>query len=165
LNEDQVAQIALNEAVSAAKAFGFSDNHIHLFKFHDQDAINKVNEGITLSQPIIKDADRIVLSSDNNNHVDHQATHLIAKRSAQESNLKNAEYYVYAIYNLLKIPKEKQIKVNIADYREKVYEIMKNYKTQLCLKDTRLGWETLKRKRIERFGLFKYEDMNKFYNF
>ncbi len=165
LTEEEVAQIALKEAEDAAKAFGFKKDKVHLFKFHDQEAMNNVEKGMELAKPIIKDAARIVLPSNNNNHVDHQATHLIAKNAAKELNLTTTEFYVYAIYNVLKAPREKQVKINIVPYRDKLYEIMKNYKTQLCLKDTRIGWLTLKRKRSERFGVFHFEDMNQYYNF
>jgi LmbE family N-acetylglucosaminyl deacetylase len=165
LTEEEVGKIGLREAWDAAKAFGFPDSKIHLFKFHDQDAKNRIKEGIELSKQIIKDADRIVLPSDNNNHTDHQATHTIAKKAALDLNLKNTEMYVYTIYNVNKAPLEKQIKIKIADYRDKVYDIMRHYKTQLALKDTRLGWQTLKRKRSERFGVFSIEDAGKYYNF
>jgi len=165
LTEEEVGEIGLREAWEAAKAFGFPDNNIYLFKFHDQDAKNRITEGIELSKAIIKDANRIVLPSDNNNHVDHQATHTIAKQAALDLNLQNTEMYVYTIYNINKAPLEKQIKIKIADYRDKVYDIMSLYKTQLALKDTRLGWQTLKRKRTERFGVFTLGDVGKFYNF
>ena len=115
-----------------------------------------------LSKEIIKGANRIVLPSDNNNHTDHQATHTIAKQAAIELNLNNAEMYVYAIYNVNKAPIEKHVKVKIADYRDRVYDIMSLYKTQLALKDTRLGWQTLKRKRSERFAVFSLEEAGKF---
>ncbi|MFX1407065.1 MAG: PIG-L deacetylase family protein [Promethearchaeota archaeon] len=165
LSEEEIGIIGLKEAEEAAKSFGFPKNNIHLFKFHDQDAMNQIDTGIKLAKLLIKDADRIVLPSDNNNHSDHQATHLIAKTAAKELKLNNIEFYVYAIYNVMKAPIEKQIKIKMAEYRERVYEIMKCYKTQLALKDTRLGWQTLKRKRSERFGIFKLEDAGKFYNF
>jgi len=165
LTEDQVAKIALKEAEVVAKAFGFPKNNVYFFKFHDQGAMNKIDLGVSLSKEIIKDADRIVIDSDNNNHPDHQATHTMAKRAAIELKLRNIEFYVCTLYNILKAPKEKQIKINIVDYRDKLSEIMKNYKTQLCLKDTRAGWETLKLKRTERFGIFTLEDANKYYNF
>jgi LmbE family N-acetylglucosaminyl deacetylase len=165
LTEDQIAKICLAEAKKVSKAFGFRSENVHLFEFHDQDAKNQIELGIQLVKNIITDAHRIVLPSDNNNHPDHQATHTIAKQAALELNLKETEFYVYAIYNVLKVPMEKQIKIKIAAYREKVYEIMRFYKTQLALKDTRLGWETLKRKRSERFAVFSLEDAGKFYNF
>jgi len=165
LNEDDVGKIGLEEALQVAKSFGFPRKNIHLFKFHDQDAKNQITEGVKLAQNVIKDADRIVLPSDNNNHSDHQATHTIVKKAAKECNLQNSEFYVYALYNILKAPKEKQVKINIIDYRDQLYELMKGYKTQLCLKDTRIGWQILKKKRTERFGVFTYEDMNKFENF
>ena len=166
LSEDEIAKIALKEAEQVSKDFGFSKKNVHFFRFYDQDAMNNIDYGVTLAKEIIKDADRIVLSSDNNNHVDHQATHTIVKRAAKEVNLKNTEFYVYALYNVLKAPKEKQIKIKVEQYRNRLYELMKSYKTQLCLKDTRMGWEyVLKRRRSERFGVFKFEDINKFENF
>ncbi len=166
LSEEEIAKIALKEAEEVSKDFGFSKKNVHLFKFHDQGAMNNIEYGVTLAKEIIKDADRIVLPSDNNNHVDHQATHTIAKRAAKEVNLKNAEFYVYALYNVLKAPKEKQVKIKAEQYQKRLYELMKGYRTQLCLKDTRMGWEyVLKRRRSERFGVFRFEDMNKFENF
>ncbi|MFX0074221.1 MAG: PIG-L deacetylase family protein [Candidatus Hermodarchaeota archaeon] len=165
LSEEEIGIIGLQEARIVAKVFGFPDSNVHLFKFHDQDAMNQIEKGIELSKDIIKDADRIVLPSDNNGHPDHQATHTIAKSAALELNLVSVEFYVYAIYNLMKAPMEKQVKVRISDYRFKVYEIMKNYKTQLLFKDTRLGWQTLTRKRTERFGVFSIKDIGKYYNF
>jgi len=165
MSEEEIANICLKEAKIVANAFGFPDSNVHLFKFHDQEAINQIKKGIELSKDIIKDADRIVLPSDNNNHPDHQATHSIAKRAAIELNLENVEYYVYAIYNVMKAPMDKQIKVRISDYRFRIYEIMKHYKTQLLFKDTRLGWQTLTRKRVERFGVFSLKDVGNYYNF
>ena len=165
LSDDQVGEIGLKEAKSVAKAFGFPNEAVHLFEFHDQDALNQISRGITLAKAIIYDADRIVIPSDNNNHPDHQATHTIAKEAAIKLNLVNTEFYVYAIYNIMKAPMEKQIKIRIAEYRDQIYNIMALYKTQLALKDTRMGWITLKRKRSERFGIFNLSDAGKSYNF
>jgi LmbE family N-acetylglucosaminyl deacetylase len=165
LSEEEIGKIGLEEARSVAKAFGFPDSNIHLFEFHDQNAMNQIDDGVKLSKDIIKDADRIVIPSDNNNHPDHQATHTIAKNAAIELNLINTEFYVYAIYNLMKAPMETQKKVRISEYRLKVYEIMSLYSTQLLFKDTRLGWQTLTRKRSERFGVFSLKDAGNFYNF
>jgi LmbE family N-acetylglucosaminyl deacetylase len=160
LNEDQIAEIALKEAESAAKAFGLPQNNVHLLKIHDQDAMNKIDLGVSLSKQIIPDADRIVMPGDIGSHPDHRATHIIAKRSAKELDL-NAKFYVY--YSVS--PSEKQIKVKTAEYRERLYDIMKLYKTQLCQKGTNAAWGTLKRRRSERFGVYKLEDMDKYDNF
>jgi len=165
LSEDQVGKIGLKEAKSVAKAFGFPNDAVHLFEFHDQDALNQISRGIILAKAIIYDADRILIPSDHNNHPDHQATHTIAKEAAIELNLVNTEFYVYAIYNIMKASMEKQTKIRIAEYRDQIYDIMALYKTQLTLKDTRMGWITLKRKRSERFGVFNLSDAGKFYNF
>ena len=165
LSEDKISEIALKEAEDVAKSFGFTKDTIHLFKFHDQGASNRIEDGVKLAINIIKDSNRIVLPSDSNNHVDHQATHIIAKSAAITLGLDKVEFYVYAIYNVLKVSMDKQIKVDMARYRERLYEIMGIYKTQLCLKDSNMGRETLKRRRKERFGIFHLEDANKFYNF
>ena len=60
---------------------------------------------------------------------------------------------------------ETVIKIIIADYRDRAYDILSLYKTQLALIDSRYGWLTLKRKRSERFGVFSLEDAGNFYNF
>ena len=164
ITEEKIAEIALKEAVEVAKAFGFSKNNVHLLKIHDQDAMNQIELGASLSKEVLKDAERIVMTGNKSNHPDHQATHLIAKRVAKELDLKNSEFYVYYI-NTMKVPKEKRVKIRMAEYREKLYEIMAIYKTQLCLKGTRGGWDTLKRKRTEGFGVFKFSDIDKYYNF
>ncbi len=165
LSEEEIGKIGLKEARSVAKAYGFPDSNVHLFEFHDQDAMNQIDNGVKLTKDIIKDANRIVIPGDNNNHPDHQATHNIVKKAAIELNLVDAEFYVYAIHNAQKAPLEKQIKIKIADYRVRIYEIMKLYKTQLLFKISRIGWETLMRKRSERFGVFSLKDAGKFYNF
>ncbi len=161
LGEYKVAEIALKEAVEVSKSFGFLECNTHFYKFHDQKAMNNIEFGTSLSKDIIRDSDRIVMPSDKNNHPDHQATHTMVKKAAQELNLDSAEFYIYALYNVLKIPKNKQVRIRTEQYRNRLYELMKGYKTQLCLKDTRMGWEwVLKRKRI-----FKLEDMNSCENF
>lgn len=165
LSEEEIGKIGIQEAIKVAKAFGLAESNFHLYKFHDQNAKNRIEEGIELSKEIIKDADRIVIPSDNNPHPDHQSTHTMAKRAAIDLNLSQTEFYVYGINNIIKSPKDKQIKIIIADYRDRAYDILSLYKTQLALIDSRLGWLTLKRKRSERFGVFSLEDAGKFYNF
>jgi len=164
LNDDEIAKIGLKEALDAAKAFGFVQSNIHLLNFHDQNAMNQVDLGISLSKEIIKDTDRILLPRAKDFHPDHRATHLIAKGAAKEVNLKNAEFYVYYM-NTLNVPKDKRAKVKVSEYRDKLYGIMTIYKTQICLKGTRFGWQTLKRRRSERFGVFKFDDMDKYADF
>ena len=165
LTEDKLAEIGLKEAQDAALEMGISQKNIHLLKIHDFTAINNIALAVSISKDILKETDRIVTSSDNNPHPDHQAANTIAKELAKELNLSDVEFYVYALYVALKPPKEKLTKINIVAYRDRVYEIMKRYKTQLCFVDTRNGWKYLKRKRYERFGVFSLNDIGKFYNF
>ena len=165
LTKEEIGIIGLEEARKAAKAFGFPKSNVHLFEFHDQDALHHIEEGIELSKEIIKDADRLVIPSDNNNHPDHQATHIMAKSAAKELNLANVEFYVYTLYNVLKAPIEKHVRVKMVEYRDKLYEIMKIYKTQITLSTSKIAWQTLKRRRKERFGLFFLDEVGKYCNF
>ena len=165
MSEEEIGKIGLEEAKNVARSFGFADNNVTFFKFHDQGAMDQIQTGIKLSKKVIKDAQRIVIPSDKNNHKDHQATHVMAKMAAKELDLQNLEFYVYAIYNIIKAPREKQVKVKITPYQDELYELMKGYQTQLCLKDARMGWETIKYRRSERFGVFTFDDINKYENF
>ncbi len=164
LTGEQMAQIGINEAKAASKAFGIADSKVHFFKFHDQKISENINEGVSLSKRIVRDAGRIVLPSNGEKHIDHQATHIIVKRAIVDLN-QRAEYYIYASYCILTAPKNKQVKIDVSKYREKKYEIMKNYKTQLCIEPMVIAWENFKHKRYERFGVFNYEDIGKFDNF
>jgi LmbE family N-acetylglucosaminyl deacetylase len=165
LSEDQIAEIALQEAYDVSRKLGLLENKVHFFKFYDQDAMNNIKTGVSLSKKIIHNANRIVLPSDNNSHPDHQATHTIVKKAAEELRLKDVEFYVYNIRGVLKVPREKQIKVNVVQYRSKIIEIMKSYKTQLCIKETKMGFEMLKRRRAERFATLNFNDINQYVNF
>lgn len=164
LNEEEIAEIGLKEAEDVAEAFGFVKSKIHLLKFHDQDAKNQIDLGVSLSKEFLKNTDIIVIPSYKDSHPDHHATHLIAKKVAKELELKNAEFYVYYM-NTMNVSKEKRATIRMAEYREKLYEVMSLYKTQLCLKAANFGWGTLKRRRSERFGIFKFEDMEKYSDF
>ena len=116
-------------------------------------------------QNIIKDANRIVLPSNNNLHEDHQATYEIAVGAAKELNLKEVEFYGYAIYVAHKIPREKKIKINIKNYRDKVFEAISKYKSQLALSLVKMYYDNIKTKRVEFFGKYSLSDIGKYYNF
>lgn len=161
LSEDEIAVIALKEAKDVAEAFGFLSDNVHLLKIHDRDAKNQIDLAISLSKKVLESVDRIVMPGYDTPHPDHKATHLIATRSTKQLELKNAELYVYYM-NLRLIPKEHKIKIKTADYRERLYNIMSLYKTQICTKDTKSGWNTLKLRRSEWLGVFKYEDLEKY---
>lgn len=161
LSEGEIAKIALKEAEDVAKAFGFLNSNVHLLKIHDRDAKNQIDLAISLSKKILENVDRIVIPGYKSAHPDHKATHVIATRAAKELDLKNAEFYVFYM-NLRNVPKEKQTKIKTVDYREKLYNIMSLYKTQICTKDTKFGWQTLKRRRSEWFGVFKFEEIKKY---
>lgn len=170
LSEDDIAQMRTNEAKQAIKYLGIPANQHHLLGFHDADGQKYVKEGIEKVKPIIKDADRLVLSSTNNLHEDHQASHDIAIGTAIELNLTNIEYFVFfeASYGRFKEDsKDKQFEFPISDEcRQKLFEWYAIYKSQSYLKYTNkmyIGY--LKKVKSMTYGLFQWNDIGKFYNF
>ena len=170
LSEDEIAKMRTNEAIEAIKYLGISlDNH-YLLNFHDADGQKYVKEGIQKVKPIIKDADRLVLSSTNNQHEDHQAAHDIAIGAAQELNLTGIEYFVFFIASYGRFQedsKDKQFEFSISDEcREKLVEWYEIYKSQSYLKYTnRMYKRYLKKVIYMTYGLFQWEDIGKYYNF
>ena len=106
-----------------------------------------------------------VIPSNNNAHPDHQATHDIAINVAQEIDLNDLKFYIYALYNTLKAQGENLIKIRIGDLRLKVYQALKLHKSQFYTYN--MGWqaEAMKERRRERFGYYYIKDKGKFYNF
>jgi LmbE family N-acetylglucosaminyl deacetylase len=116
MTEDDVAEMRINEAKQAIEFLGIPQNHHHLLRFHDADGQKYVPEAIEKVKPLIKDAERLVFPSDNNSHVDHQATHDIAVNAAKALKLNDAEYFIYFIpsYGRFKEDsKEKQIEFEL----------------------------------------------------
>jgi len=165
LTEEQVVKIGLKEAREAARFLGFADNKIHLFGLPDSRVKDYIHKGVELAKPIVKDADRFVIPSANNEHPDHQATYEIAVRSAEELNLKNLEFYVYALYNPLRAEGEHLIKIKMGNLRLKLYDGLQIYKSQFWSKEMSRNSLWVKGKRRERFGYYKFEDIGKQYNF
>lgn len=170
LTEDELAKIRINEAKQAIKFLGISPKNHFLLKFRDADGQKYVKEAIEKVKPLIEGADRIVLPSDNNSHVDHQATHDIAKKASQELKLKNTHYYVYFIPSYGKWREDsaqKQIEVKISEEkRKKLLEWLKIYQSQKKLKFTwRLFNNFLNIIEKAIYGVFDYSDMDQFYNF
>jgi LmbE family N-acetylglucosaminyl deacetylase len=85
--EDEVAEMRINEAKRVIEFLGLNKENHHLLFFHDAVGKKYVKEGIERVKPIISNADRIVLPSNNNLHEDHQATHDIAIEAAKDLNL------------------------------------------------------------------------------
>ena len=163
--EEELAEIRMKEIDEVTEFLGFPKENIHKFKIPDQDAKNHVKKGIELSKPIIKEAERIILPSNNNTHEDHQATYEIAVGAATELVLKDTEFYGYAIYVAQKAPREKIVKINIMKYREKIYEALSKYKSQLAISIVRKFYDTIKNKPTEFFGKYSLSDIGQYYNF
>ncbi|MFX1311807.1 MAG: PIG-L deacetylase family protein [Promethearchaeota archaeon] len=165
ISEDQLAKIRLAEADKAAEFLGVKKENRHFLKFYDSELKNHIKNAVEKIKDIVKDADRFVIPSGNNKHLDHQATHDIAIKVAEELNLNNIEFYVYAFYNPLKAQEEHLIKIKLGDLRFKVYKALKIHKSQFYTND--MGWQTeaMKEKVEQKFGLFHLKDKGKFYNF
>jgi len=127
-----------------------------------------VKEGIKKVKPIIKDAARIVLPSNNNGHVDHQATHDIAMGAAQELGL-DIEYFVYFISSYGKFQedsKDKQFQYTIANERAALLiEWLNIYQSQAMMKWTwKMYTRYLKKIRTWTYPRYTFNDIGKYYN-
>jgi LmbE family N-acetylglucosaminyl deacetylase len=140
------------------------ENRLFL-NYYDQKLKEHINEAVDKIKNIGKDTDIFVIPSNNNNHPDHQATHDIAVKVAQELKLNNLKFYVYALYNPLKAQGENLTKIKIGDLRFKVYQALKLHKSQFYTKDMKWQAEAIKERRRERFGVYSLKDKGKFYNF
>jgi len=169
IEEDDVATMRTNEAKQAIHFLGIPLENLHLLNFPDSKAWRYKKEAILKVKPLIQDADRIFIPSNNNRHKDHQATHTIATEAAKELQL-DIEYWVYFIpsYGVFKEDsREKQIFITIGDdLRVKLLEWLQIYQSQ---KKTTHTWKFytryLTRLRNSIVGIYKLEDIGKYYNF
>ncbi|MFW9952108.1 MAG: hypothetical protein ACFFKA_18460, partial [Candidatus Thorarchaeota archaeon] len=108
--------------------------------------------------------------SNNNRHIDHQATHDIAIGAAKELKLKNIEYFVYFIPSYGKFQEDSKrnqfeltINENDATILQQWLEI---YQSQAKIKWTwKMYKRFLKKVRTWTYGLYKYEEIGNYYNF
>jgi LmbE family N-acetylglucosaminyl deacetylase len=170
MTEDEVAKMRLNEAKEAVEFLGNPKEKHFLLEFHDAEGPKYVNDAIEKVKPMIKDAEVIVLPSDNNAHKDHQATHDIAVKAAQELSLQNTKFWIYFIPSYGKFKddsKSKQREIEISeDLQEKLLDWLKIYQSQKKLKFT---WKMYNRflrvVNTRKLGEFDYQDIGKYYNF
>ena len=170
MTEDEVATMRTKEAREAVKFLGIPKENHHPFNFHDADGQKNVKEGIEKTIPLIKDADRIFFPSDNNHHVDHQATHDIVIGASKSLSLKNLEYFVYFIPSYGKFQedsKDHQFEYTIGEEKAKILlEWLEIYQSQSFTKYTWMMYNRfLKKIRKWTYGIYKYEEIGKYYNF
>lgn len=165
ISQEELAEIRMKEVDEVAKFLNIPKKNIHKFKFPDQKVEEFKEEAVEKSKKIIKDADRLVIPSNHNPHVDHQATFDIAVETAQDLDLDTIEFYVYAIYLGIEAPKKHKSKINIKNYNEKVYEALQLYKSQKFIKTVNAIFERKKNQSWERFGVFTLNDLGKYTNF
>ena len=165
IDENQLAEIRLEEADASAEFLRIKKENRHFLKFYDQELKNYIHEAVEQIKNIVKDADRFVIPSANNDHPDHQATHDIAIKVAEELNLKQLEFYIFAVHCPLKAEGEHLIKVKVGELRFKAYEALKFHKSQFYTKDLGPQSSWVKGKRRDRYGYYKLKDVGKFYNF
>ncbi len=165
ITEEELAKIRLAEANAAGEFLGVKKENRYFLKFYDSELNKNIGKAVEQIGDIVRDADRFVIPSNNNKHQDHQATHDIAVKIAEELNLKDLEFYVYTLYNPLKAQGDHLVKIKLGDLRFKVYEALKIHKSQFYSKD--MGWQTdaMREVRRQRFGVFHLKDKGKFYNF
>ncbi|MBY9003820.1 MAG: PIG-L family deacetylase [Candidatus Lokiarchaeota archaeon] len=170
MSEDEVATMRTKEAMEAIKFIGVPMENHHLFNFHDADGQKNVKAGIEKTIPLIKNADRIVFPSNNNSHVDHQATHDIAIGASKSLALKYLEYFVYFIPSYGKFQedsKDHQFEYIIDEERAKnLQEWLEIYKSQSFTKYTwKMYTRFLQKIRKWIYSIYKFEEIGKYYNF
>jgi LmbE family N-acetylglucosaminyl deacetylase len=165
ISEEELAKVRLREIDQVAEFLEIPSSNIHKFKIPDQEVKGYKETAIERSRATVRDADRLVIPSNNNSHEDHQATFDIAVRTAQELNLQNIEFYVYAIYLGIEAPPDHQIRINIEEYNEKIYEALQLYESQKYIKTVKAVFEWKKKQKWERFGVFSMKDLGNFKNF
>ena len=169
MTEDDVAEMRISEAKKSVDFLGISPENHHIFYFHDAEGQKYVKEGIIKTKHLIKDADKIVFPSNQNLHVDHQATHDIAKGAAIELNLVNAEYFIYLISSYGKFQedsKDKQFQYTIDEERAAFLSKWLNiYQSQAMMKWTWKMFTTyIKKIRTWTYARFTFNDIGKYYN-
>jgi len=169
MTEDKVAEMRINEAKKSVTFLGLPPERHHIFYFHDADGPNYVADGIKKAKRLIKDADKIVFPSNHNLHVDHQATHNIAKGAAIELKLVKAEYFVYFISSYGKFQedsKDKQFQYTIDEERAALMSKWLNiYQSQAMMKWTwKMYTRYLKKMRTWTYARFTFNDIGKYYN-
>ena len=130
ISEEQLAEKRENEIQAVRRFINLPEKNIHIFRFPSHQLRKYLKEAIKKTKEIIADANRIVIPSNNNIHIDHQNTFKISTSAVKELNLKDIEFYVYSIYVANRAPKEKRMRISILDYREKVYQALNLYKSQ-----------------------------------
>ena len=169
-SEDEVASMRIEEAKQVLNFLGLTEQAQTFLRFQDAEGQKYVAEAIERVKPLLKGIDRLVLPSDNNLHVDHQATHDIAIGAAKELQLKEIEYFVYfvAAYGKFQEDSEQhQIQIPLSEeMRKKLFEWLNIYESQ---KKAKYNWKMynrfLKKWDTATYGLFKWEDMGKYHNF
>lgn len=170
MTEDDVAEMRINEAKKSIEYLGLPLENLHLFYFNDADGPKYVKEGIKKAMPLIKDANRIVIPSNNNDHVDHQATYKIAVSAAQELNLTEIEYFVYFEISRGRFQedsKDNQFQYTINEEDAFILqEWLKIYQSQAKMKWTWKQYTTyIDKARTWTYAKYNFEDIGKYYNF
>ena len=165
ISEDDLAGIRMREIDEVINFLGIPEENVHKLKLRDQDVKNQIPLGVEKSKDIIQGAERVLLPSRNSVHEDHEATYEIATKAAREVNLNGAEFYVYALYVDNKAPKDKRVKIDVKNFRKKAHQALLLYKSQRFIQTVSQSYDWVKERKREKFGVFRLEDLRKFYNF
>jgi len=141
------------------------ENHVMLH--YPDGALNEhFEECIQKIEKIVMDADRLIIPSNNNFHVDHQAAHDIAILIAQKYDL-DIEFWVFSVYgryNEDSIEKQIQIEINNQTKQKlnkwfEIYQSQTYYKSFLKMFLDKVNQDT------QIYGIFTLNDLGKYHNF
>ena len=165
INEEQLAEKRLKEAAASARTLGINPENCYYLKYHDADLQNHIYDAVLRLTRIVKDPNRFVIPSSNNEHADHQATYDIAVRVAEKLRLSDIEFYVYAVHTALKAEGEHLVNVRFGNLRFKALEALKEHQSQFFTTDLKWQSKWVEGKRRDYFGRYKLKDKGKYFNF
>jgi len=165
ISEYELAKIAKKEVEKVRKFLKLKKSNVHLLWFPDQKLSDFKEAAIMKVQEILEDADIVVIPSNHNTHVDHQATFDVVTEAIDLLNI-DPEIYVYCLYSVLKkLPPGKKLKFYLEGYNDKIIEGLKLYKSQLYITYSAAKLEDLKTKKVQKLANYRIRELGSYPNF
>ena len=170
MSEDDIADMRIIEAKKAIEFLKIPAKNLHTLDFENLKSQTSIKKGIERIKPLIKGANRILLPSNKNNDVNHQATYDIVRKVAQDLKLDLIDYWTYFIPGYGKFEedsKSKLISIKIPKTRrQKLIEWLEIYQSQkLVIENWQEYVKSLSTAKSAKYGIYKFEDLGNYQNF
>jgi len=156
MSGDDIADMRINEAKKSITFLKIPAENLHILNIRDK--------------PLIKNANQIVLPSNNSMDEDHQATYEIVVNAAKKLKLEKIDYWIYLVSKDREFNEDsnkKIVEVKLTkERRDQLLEWLEIYQSQKLVK---LTWQKyskyLKSNKIAKYGVYKFEDIGKYEDF